>query len=355
MWWLIETGLWSFKGMVILCVIGFVYQIIKTQRDKKLYPPPGKMIDVGGYRLHINVQGEGKPAVVLDSGLGCSSLNWALVQPKLSESNLVCSYDRAGMGWSEESPNKRTCQNMVDELHTLLHKAAIPSPYILVGHSLGGVNVRLFASKFPSEVAGIVLVDAAHEDQVERLPPPPAQNKLVKLLSSHHFLQFIANIGVMRFLLSLPPVQKMYEMFPESTKKALLATRSTSKCIRASLQEASCLNESLKQLKSSSSNFGNQPLVVITAGKVPMSKETGCSQEWIDGQAKVWRELQKELVSKSENSKQLIAENSDHNIPHHQPAIIINAVFEMKQKMLSASLNQNLSLSGATTQSLRTK
>jgi pimeloyl-ACP methyl ester carboxylesterase len=346
MWWVIEAVLWSCKGIVFLCLSGFVYQVIKTKRDKKLFPPSGKMIDVDGYRLHINIQGKGKPAVILDSGLGGASLDWALVQPKISEHTLVCSYDRAGIGWSDESSNKRTCQNMVDELHMLLHKAEIPAPYVLVGHSLGGINARLYASKYPNEVSGIVLVDAAHEDQMEKLPPPPGQNKLIKLLTNHRVLQFITYIGIPRLFFSLPSIQKLYDMFPINIRRAIFAKRSTTKYMKTSLKEMSCLKESLMQLKFSSEDLGNIPLVVITAGKEPEGKENGYSQKWIDEQSKIWKELQKELATLSENSTTLVAENSDHMIPYYQPTIIVDAVQEIMKKMHSSSLKQKVFSSG---------
>ena len=142
--WTKIIGLGFLGTAAILALSGMAYQTICTKLDKRRYPPIGKMVDIGGYSLHINYQGNKGPTVVLDSGQGCNSLDWALVQPSLAEFTRVCSYDRAGYGWSDESPKERSAGNMVDELHSLLHKADIPAPYILVGHSLGGVNVRLY-------------------------------------------------------------------------------------------------------------------------------------------------------------------------------------------------------------------
>ncbi|MGH9331314.1 MAG: alpha/beta fold hydrolase, partial [Vicinamibacterales bacterium] len=133
--------------------------------------PPGRLIDVGGYRLHLNGTGAGRPTVVLDAALGGSSVSWALVQPEVARFTRVCSYDRAGFGWSDAGPMPRTVGRIVGELRTLLDRAGEPSPYVLVGHSFGGLVLRVFAARYPADVAGLVLVDPAHpEDWVNPAP-----------------------------------------------------------------------------------------------------------------------------------------------------------------------------------------
>ena len=118
------------------------------------------MVDVGGYRLHINCTGEGSPTVVIESGWGDMSATWGWVQPEVAKTTRVCTYDRAGMGWSESSPQPRTAREYAKELHTLLKKANEPGPYVLVGHSMGGFTVIVYAHDYPAEVSGLVLVDA---------------------------------------------------------------------------------------------------------------------------------------------------------------------------------------------------
>jgi pimeloyl-ACP methyl ester carboxylesterase len=149
--------------LVVLGLVGASYEAIAPAGDARRYPAPGQLVDVGGERLHIQCVGAGSPTVVLDAGLGGSSLDWSLVQPELGRTTRVCAYDRAGMGWSDPGPQPRTPSQIADELHTLLTNAGISGPYVLVGHSLAGKNVRLFALQHPEQVAGMVLVDARSE------------------------------------------------------------------------------------------------------------------------------------------------------------------------------------------------
>ncbi len=124
-------------------------------------PPPGRLVSVGQHRLHIRCHGEGGPPVIFDAALGGSSLSWSLVQRAVAHLTLACSYDRAGFGWSDAGPLPRTAGRIADELHELLHAAAVPPPYVLVGHSYGGLVMRLYASRHPDDVAGLVLIEPA--------------------------------------------------------------------------------------------------------------------------------------------------------------------------------------------------
>jgi len=143
----------------VLLITGAIYEMAATAQDARRYPPPGQMVDVGGYRLHIQCSGEGSPTVILDSlGDGMSS-DWAWVQPEIAAKTRVCAYDRAGLGWSDLGPSPRDAQQGAEELHTLLTNAGIEGPYILVGHSYAAHIARLFADQFPEEVVGMVLVD----------------------------------------------------------------------------------------------------------------------------------------------------------------------------------------------------
>jgi len=138
-----------------------------------LFPAPGRLVDLGGWRLHLNCSGKanpGRPVVILEAGAGDFSVDWSLVQPLIAPSARVCSYDRAGAGWSDLGPRPRTLHQQVWELHALLAKAGEKPPFVLAGHSYGGWLVRLFAETYPADVSGMVLIDAGAEDPLRMLP-----------------------------------------------------------------------------------------------------------------------------------------------------------------------------------------
>ena len=191
------------RGLLVLvvgfAVAGFIYENISESRDRRFHPMPGQRIDVGGYKMHIDCLGQGTPTVILDSGLGDSYISWHKVQPEIAKFTRVCSYDRAGLGYSDSSPHPRTSKVMAEELHTLLHNAGISPPYVLVGHSMGGFNVRLFTSLYRSEVAGMVLVDSSHPEQQKRFPQ--ALNDLDKTwVREQEFLEYSMPFGIPRLL-----------------------------------------------------------------------------------------------------------------------------------------------------------
>src|SRR5215218_1959544 len=157
-------------ALFALAVAGAIYQTIATKRAERAYPPPGEMVDVGGYSLHINCVGQGSPTVVLDGGSGEMSADWVLVQREVSDTTRVCAYDRAGMGWSETGPEPRDAKQISNELHALLEGANIDGPYVLVGHSFGGLYMQTYAARYPDEVAGVVLVDSSQPDQFSYQP-----------------------------------------------------------------------------------------------------------------------------------------------------------------------------------------
>jgi pimeloyl-ACP methyl ester carboxylesterase len=167
------------------------------------YPPPGELVDIGGRRLHVQISGNASvsaPTVVLEAGLAATSLSWASVQPLIGAFARVASYDRAGLGWSDDAVAPATARNAADDLHLLLSRAELPAPYILVGHSLGGLIVRVFQQLHPELVAGLVLVDPVVRAQW-RTPNPERKHMLWhgEMLSRRG--AWLARIGVVRFAL----------------------------------------------------------------------------------------------------------------------------------------------------------
>src|SRR5215216_1882055 len=161
--------LWLGGGLAVLlglALVGYIYEPFAEAADAKAYPLPGQLVDVGGYRLHINCTGSGSPTVVIVAGAGDWSTTWGgYVQPEVAKTTRVCTYDRPGLGWSEAAPLPGDAAQFAKELHTLLQNANIPGPYVMVGHSLGGLGVRVFVHDYASEVAGVVLIDSMTPQQ----------------------------------------------------------------------------------------------------------------------------------------------------------------------------------------------
>lgn len=321
-----------FFSFLALLGMGWIYEFSSSQIDQwKIPSHPGQLVDIGGYKLHLQTAGEGDITVIFDAGMGLTSLDWTLVQPKIAKFAKTCSYDRAGLGWSDKSPYPRTAEQIVSELHSLLVKAQIPKPYILVGHSMGGIHMRLYASRYPDEVIGLVLVDASHEEMIQRLPPDPIFENSEKhpLLTS-----FLFRFGIQRLLMNLPPIKNLqknlYRNYPDPIAKVYSLIKNTSKNVKIEKEENENVNKSLEQIKKYNPYLGDKPLIVITAGSLTfLGENIGYSQEWLDQTYEGWKILQKEIVGLSSQSKQIIADKSDHLIPRHQPEIIIQAVREI--------------------------
>jgi pimeloyl-ACP methyl ester carboxylesterase len=196
---LIQIVAWI-AGLTLLgAALGMVYQALGTRRDGRIYPPPGRLVDLGSHRLHLFEAGRGSPTILLEAGLMSTVLSWSELQRALAGSFRVVSYDRAGLGWSELGPMPRTADRIVDELHALLERAAISPPYVLVGHSFGGLTMPLFAARFPDEVAGMVLVDPVAP--AEWNPPSEHDLKLTRIGAKVcRRAAILARIGLIRFV-----------------------------------------------------------------------------------------------------------------------------------------------------------
>lgn len=289
--------------MIGLALIGAVYERMAEAADAKAYPPPGQMVDVDGYRLHINCTGTGSPTVVIVAGLGDWSTSWGgVVQPEVAKTTRVCTYDRAGMGWSEANPLPSDAAHFARELHALLENANVQGPYVMVGHSLGGLIVRVFAHDYASEVAGVVLVDSMSPKQVTE----SLSNKLALVSSLEAAL---ARVGVGQLLVklpafaqSIPPGQEAY--YPLLFRPQTFQTTANEyRELPASATEAAVVT-----------SFGDLPLIVLTA---ELNNNPG------------WPEWQNELLQLSSNSQHLIAENSGHSIQVDEPDAAVSAILKM--------------------------
>lgn len=317
-------------GTMALLFFGLTYQYVRTKIDDSNYLPPGAMVDVGGFKLHLNCTGEsrnGEPTVILDAGSGSFSTDWALVQKASSQFARVCSYDRAGMGWSDESPNERSAKNMVTELHTLIERANIKGPLVMVGHSFGGLIAQLFTNTYPDQVYGLVLVDSAHEDFFKKLGLP--EDPVLTIFMHPNLATFIASVGMFRLIGEglLPPSMAV---FPEELKKAWLAKGLSTKFSRSWSNEIVKTEENFKELGQSVNTFSNKPLTVISAGQseyregMPIDLKASLDQRFV-----IWSKLQNELTRKSVRGIHIIAKDSHHMIPHEQPVMIVDAIKNM--------------------------
>jgi pimeloyl-ACP methyl ester carboxylesterase len=300
---------------------------------KAKYPPPGQMVDVGGYRMHIYCEGEGSPSVVMDAGLGDLSLSWVLVQPEAAELTRVCAYERAGLGWSERGPKTRTAQNIAEELHTLLTEAGIEGPYVLVGHSAGGVYARVYAHLYPDEVVGMVLVDTSHEEQDLRFPEAYAEASQRFLAQMAQFLLVPRVLNSLGILAASPQdyPDEYLPALPEATKEVYKgAILSDTRYFAAAAELYSSWEATAAEVRAMQiTTLGDIPLVVLTQGEFAVPDAYGVSGEVVEQAQAAWYEMQAELAALSSNGKQVIAEQSGHYIQLDQPELVIDAIREV--------------------------
>lgn len=330
-----------FALIVLTALVGFTYESFSRSRDARKYPQRGKSYDIGGYSLNLDCSGvsaTGSPTVILDSGLGVPAAGWMLVQPHISRFARVCSFDRAGMGWSQPGPLPRTSMQISKELHALLQKAAVPPPYILVGHSFAGLDIRVFNRLYPSEVAGAVFVDAAHEDQNNLMPPNLKKAMDAETKEPGWFQMTIAMLlnrfGVQRYMAKSDPGLLL---FPAEDRGELLFLILKPQATKTAIAELKSIPQSGEEARASG-DFGDKPIFVLTAGKqVDLSQlPPGVDKKDMDAFQNAWiNDLQLRLVRLSTHSRHIVVPNSDHMIPMEQPLLVAQAVQEVWQSAQS--------------------
>jgi pimeloyl-ACP methyl ester carboxylesterase len=286
--WIRKALLWSLVALLVALVIGAIYQAIATEIDQReAFPGPGELVDVGEHRLHLNCLGQGSPTVVLDGGWGYTSVEWSgWIQPEVANHTRVCAYDRAGMGWSEPGPSPLDANRVASELHTLLQMAEEEGPYVLVGHSLAGLYSRIYAERYPEEVARTVLVDSTHPDQFE---------------GSGLALTIDRVVGIVGPLIARAGIPRVFDLYPSNPElPPLQRERSDSLYYRtphqvAMFEEMGTIPESMEKAHGTGT-LGEKPLVVVSAADHDVQT----------------RALQQELTSLSSNSSQRVVEGSTH-------------------------------------------
>jgi pimeloyl-ACP methyl ester carboxylesterase len=312
--WLKRLGIGSILFIILILLSAYAFQAYTTARSKRLYPPPGKLVDIGGYRLHYQSSGSGSPVVVLDSGLGGGIEQWRLVQPEVAKFTRVISYDRAGLGWSDRGPKDRTSRQIVKELYTMLSQAEVPGPYVLVGSSFGGYNVQLFAHEYPDHVAGLVLVDPAIDIPPEEIPE--SYRRFSENTARYAKWAFLVRFGIVH----LVAPQAFENSPPEEREERLSLILRTSYGL-------TWADEVLNFPISTSQMKGwtlppDIPLAVLSASRSPQPRAPAEDQLVV---VNLRHKLHAAIASQSNNSFQYIVD-SGHNIPGDQPASVIDSI-----------------------------
>jgi len=331
-------------ALLALASAGVLYQTIGARRSARLYVCPGTLIDIGGRRLHVVTAGVGAPAVVFEAGIAASSLSWTPVFPEIANLTRACAYDRAGLAWSDPCSEPHQLADILGDLDAVIASAAIPHPFVMVGHSFGCFVACAYAARRPSAVAGLVLVDPPAAS--EWLAPTPQRRRLLRRgIRLSHVGGVLARLGVVRASLTLltggaPRVPgtliktlgptaagKLHHLvaqvrkLPPEIHPFVQAHWSDPKCFRALaghlrvLQEAAAFVASLRALP-------DVPLTVISSGEL--------SREQLDEH--------RELARLSSNGRHVVAERSGHWIQFDEPQLVGTAIREMIDDLRGATL-----------------
>jgi len=275
---------------LVIAGVGGSYETIQERVDRSTTAMPGHLVDVGGRRLYVHCTGSGSPTVVLVSGLAETSVYWGgWIAPAVAQNTTVCAYDRAGQGWSDPPASPQDGLAVATDLHALLDHAQIPGPYVLVGHSTGGVYVRVFAARYPDQVAGIVFLDSQPNEALTGLPDFPSQYSTLRRASA--LFPSLARLGVFRLVNQFAP-----DTLPVPARveeRAVVSTASLNRIQRDAFTE---LPMTLKEA-AALTTLGDRPLIVVTAAK---------------GAQAGWLPLQDKMAGLSSNSAHRVLPEIDH-------------------------------------------
>lgn len=312
---------------------GVLYAATGTWRDRRRFAPPGRLVRVGRHRLHCRCAGEGTPAVILEAGIAASSVTWSLVQPRIAEMTRACSYDRAGLAWSDAISTHRSIDALAQELHVMLTNAEIAPPYVLVAHSFGALVIRAFARACPADVAGLVFVDPLHPEEWCN-PSPQQMRRLRGAILFSRLGGALAAIGIVRLSLSLlssgspaaprqfsrvfgPTVAAMLERLvgevrklPREVLPSIQAHWSKPKAFRAMRQHLAAMPDCSADLMRGVDAFGDKPVVVLSGGT----------------RAPRWLAADVALAAASSKGRHAVSQKSGHWIHLDDPDLVIDAI-----------------------------
>jgi len=330
-------------GFIVAGLLSGIVTTAHAQDSSRApFPPPGRLIDVGGWKLHLNCTGAktgSQPTVIIESGIGDFSVEWSLVQPGVAKFTRVCSYDRAGDGWSEMGPFPRTYRQIAYELHTLLERAGERGPFVLVGHSYGGWLVRAYQARYPADVAGLVLLDGGSDDPMRQLrsgalvrastlatsspiPPVKAAGPLTIAEIPPGALSAIrAGLAEASSTANEPP----RNLLPDSAQR--MRTWVLGRVEHVVAGQNPVENEELAQLRAerlkSDKPLGDLPLVVVVRG---MPEEQGPDAAAREAERRKDFEI---VAGLSRRGKLVVAEKSAHHVHLQQPDLVIAIVRDM--------------------------
>lgn len=300
--------------ITLLGGLGFGYQRIASARDRDLFRPIGELFSIQGQDMHLHCIGEGSPTVILENGVGGNTLLWSYLQPTLAGTTRVCAYDRAGYGWSTARPGERSVEQIAHELHALLSVAAIQPPYVLAGHSFGGLVARSYVHLYAEEVVGLILIDAAHPNQFspDACVPGCFPGNMVSVVGSFYgMLPTLAQFGAVRLLVPTGLLPLPFFAVPGElpVRDALLASFATDSHSETVLREWRGYRESAAFVNAAD-DLGGLPLGVITALHTYVEQPLPGQESAVT--TELWQTLQAELMTLSTHSQQLLMEDATH-------------------------------------------
>jgi pimeloyl-ACP methyl ester carboxylesterase len=305
--------------ILLLALAGTLYEQIGRRRDRSRYPQIGRSVDIGGRKLNIFCSGEGDPTVVFDSGGHTAGYSWITIQPAIAKLTRACWYDRAAYGWSDPGPMPRTPKAVANDLHALLQAANIAPPYVLVGASVAGFNIRVYNGLYPDEVAGAVLVSASDPDAFAHTPaymkgPLASVPSFIRKFGCEVAAPMLLNVGLLRLMGNPGSGQPfgMENLRPDQQRELSFLSKNPG-TVRGG--EGCDLEEVTAEVRAAG-NFGDRPLVVLASSR-PFPAPPGAPyQEAADAFNGYWsHQLQPHLAALSTRGELVLTEDAQRGEP----------------------------------------